>query len=184
MVTDDAVDDAFSMLLQSGFKQCATYESCTWRTLAAARKPYAPSTKAHVHINEHLLIGIFKKSDTLWRLSSLRPDMNETSAASDVISASDPSLPGPSISHGRGALSPLLPHPVHIPSIQRLTEAFILLSVRHTPSLLGYFWQSMICYLAQYVTKDGLLDHDLLQPHHKRFIEYMEKRRLGRSLKS
>ena len=32
----------------------------------------------------------------------------------------------------------------------------------------------MICYLVQYVTKDGLFDHGLLQPHQKLFIEFME----------
>ena len=163
---DNDITTAYSILRKLGFKACSIGAEC--RTAKAIG--FGPSPSAHAHLNAIRFIGLYKKSDTLWNISSLRPGHNVNRTTPDVITASDSVLPGPRPGRGRGAFSQTL-FPVHIPSAYRLTEAYILLTLRHSGQPLEFFWRSMLTYVIEFLLDDGILDTRDLEPHHRRFIE-------------
>lgn len=151
-----------------GFRECSLYTECRTTTPTAGR--LTPTPIAHAHTDKYCFIGLYKKSDTLWNLPSLRPSRTENKSKPDVISADHSSLPGPRPGRGRGAFLQGL-HPVYIPGAHRLTEAFILLILRDFGQLREFFWRAMITYVIEFVWDDGLLDLRDLEPHHRRFIQ-------------
>ena len=159
---------ACSILKVMGFRECALYAEC--RTVATVG--FTPCPTAHAHIDGIRFIGLYKKSDTLWSLPSLRADRKETDSIPDIITASDSALPRPRLGRGRGAFSRAL-YPVHIPSAHRLTEAFILLTLRDFEQPIEFFWRAMLTYIIEFLLEDGFLDASNLQPHHRRFIQLL-----------
>ncbi|KAJ5102018.1 hypothetical protein NUU61_004240 [Penicillium alfredii] len=90
VVADDLTAIASSSLRKAGFPACVKGLSCPFLT-AYQRLPLA----AHLHIDDELVISIYRKSDVLWELSW-----------SDLISASDLRLPSAVLGRGRGRLPP------------------------------------------------------------------------------
>ena len=137
VVPNDLTETASSSLQKAGFAACTHGLDCPSLT-AYQRLPLA----AHLHIDDELVISIYRKSDVLWELSW-----------SDLVSASDPRLPSAVLGRGRGRFSPecdivQVPHPV------RYCEALILLLCRDHCSRSANYWMAMLSYILEYVDVD------------------------------
>jgi len=120
VVEDDFMDAAYDTLQGAGFKKCKS-EGCNGNK----KLSYAPTPHTHLHITESERLGLYKKSDILWRL----PNLSDVDGES-ITRASDPNrLPGPDILGRRGRFQQDL-HPVRVPYISQLVQALLLLAMR------------------------------------------------------
>lgn len=74
IVSDNLIENASASLRKAGFASCTDSADCPFLN-AYQRLPLA----AHLHIDDELVISIYRKSDVLWELSW-----------PELISASDP----------------------------------------------------------------------------------------------
>lgn len=99
-------------------------------------------------------LGLYKKSDLLWRL----PNLSNVDGK-NIILASDPNqLPGPDILGRGGRLQQDL-HPVRVPSIYQLVQALLLLAKKDQRTYGGY-WMNWISYVLEFCTENGVFDKD------------------------
>ena len=118
VVEDDFINAAYDTLRGAGFRQCQS-EGCN----SNKKLRYAPTPHTHLHITQSERLGLYKKSDILWRL----PNLSNVDGKS-IILASDPNqLPGPDMLGRRGRLQQDL-HPVHVPTVYQLIQALLLLA--------------------------------------------------------
>ena len=129
---------------------------------------YVPCPSAHLHIERDLPIMLYNKSEYLWKIPSLGLSAPDDVLGEDIILASDPRLPRHTLGRGDGAFSELL-HPVRIPSVHRLTEAYILLNVGSRTHGFPWVWGGLLTYIMEYVDRDGLLDDNRLEPSCRRY---------------
>jgi hypothetical protein len=164
-VPDSLLDQAISTLLSVGFQSCQG----TACAITSARR-VSPIPVAHLHLSQSEDgLELFKQSDTLWKLPTLDPSRQLLGPESDIMLASDVSLPPRKIGGGAGPFPRSL-YAVHIPTIHRYTEAIILLGLRCRGQFHEAFWSAMLTYIEEYVYDHGRLNVDLLSPSHKRFL--------------
>ena len=158
---------AYSTLRKAGFNKCPQPLTCIMSPEYRAFR-YIPCPAAHVHIGHPDNIRLYNKSETLWKIPSLTLSAPDDVLGEDIILASDPRLPKDRPGRGPGAFSELL-YPVRIPSIHRLTDAYILLyvGIRNKGSSMG--WGGLLTYISEYVDGDGYLDVNRLEPSCRRF---------------
>lgn len=137
VVADDLTATASSSIQKAGFSACVRGPCCPFLT-TYQRLPLA----GHLHIDDELVISIYRKSDVLWELSW-----------SDLISASDPRLPSAVLGRGRGRFAPecdsvQVPHPV------QYCESLILLLCRDHGTRSANYWMAMLSYILEYVDVD------------------------------
>ncbi|CAE7195670.1 hypothetical protein CFE70_007625 [Pyrenophora teres f. teres 0-1] len=65
VIDDDFMDAAYDTLQGAGFRKCKP-EGCNGHKLL-----YAPTPQIHLHITESERLGLYRRSDVLWRLPNL-----------------------------------------------------------------------------------------------------------------
>lgn len=119
---------------------------------------------AHLHITESERLGLYKKSDILWRLPNLSVVDGES-----ITLASDPNqLHGPDILGRRGRFQQDL-HPVHVPCVSQLVQALLLLAKRDQNTYGGY-WMNWISYILEFCTENGVFNKSRLTGNYKTYI--------------
>jgi len=160
VIEDDFIDTAYDTLQGAGFKTCKQ-EGC----INNRKLPYAPTPHTHLHITESQRLGLFRKSDILWRL----PDLANVDGES-IMLASDPTqLPGPDILGRGGRFQQDLP-PVRVPTVPHFVQALLLLAKKDQRSHIGY-WMNWISYLTDYSTENGVFDVSRLTGDYKTYID-------------
>ncbi|CAG8248441.1 unnamed protein product [Penicillium salamii] len=159
VVPDDLTETASSSLRKAGFAACVKGLGCPFLT-AYQRLPLV----THLHIDDELVISIYRKSDVLWELSW-----------SDLVSASDPRLPSAVIGRGRGRFAPecdsvQVPHPV------RYCETLILLLCRDHCTKPANYWMAMLSYVLEYVDVDetDIFDENSLGEEYQPFYHALK----------
>lgn len=159
VVPDDLTGIALSLLWKAGFAACVQGFGCPFLT-AYKRLPLA----AHLHIDDDLVISIYRKSDILWELSW-----------SDLVSASDPRLPSAVIGRGQGRFPPeydsvQVPHPV------QYCETLILLLCRDHCTRPANYWIAMLSYILEYVDVDetDVFDENSLREEYQPFYRALK----------
>jgi len=151
---------AYNTLRGAGFKDCKS-GSCIGNKILS----YSPTPHIHLHITEFELLGLYKKSDLLWRL----PNLSNVDSES-IILASDPNqLPGPDIL-GRGGRFQQDLHPVRVPCVSQLVEALLLLA-KKDQSTYGGYWMNWIGYILEFCTENEVFDKDRLTGNYKAYID-------------
>ncbi|EXJ79892.1 hypothetical protein A1O3_08177 [Capronia epimyces CBS 606.96] len=150
IVPDDKISTAYEALREAGFPECSQFADC--RLCDKTSRKYWPVPPAHLHRDDFEVISLFKKSETLWNLSSFEVDRSN----GELMFASDPLLPH--TKQGVGRMTGFAPdlHPVRIPTPAYGTEAVIKLSFRDEE--VDYAWDILYGYMAEYVDRSDILD--------------------------
>ncbi|OAF98606.1 uncharacterized protein CC84DRAFT_1170045 [Paraphaeosphaeria sporulosa] len=159
VVDDDFMDAAYDTLQGAGFKKCKS-EGCNGNK----KLFYAPTPHTHLHITESERLGLYKRSDILWRL----PNLSNVDGESITL-ASDPNqLPGPDILGRRGRFQQDL-HPVRVPTVSQLVQVLLLLAKKDQNTYGGY-WINWISYILEFCTENGVFDKSRLTGNYKTYI--------------
>lgn len=159
VIEDNFMDAACDTLQSAGFKKCKS-EGCNGN-----KKLFqAPSPHSHLHITESERVGLYKKSDILWRI----PYLLDVDGESRNL-ASDPNqLPGPDILGRRGQYPQDL-HPVRVPCVSQLVQALLLLA-KKDQDMYGRYWMNWISHISEYCTENGVFDKSRLIGSYKSYI--------------
>ncbi|KAH4841353.1 hypothetical protein HBH75_226730 [Parastagonospora nodorum] len=159
VVDVDFIDAAYDTLQGAGFKKCSSEGCIDNKTLS-----YAPTPYAHLHITESERLGLYKRSDILWRL----PNLSNVDGACITL-ASDPNqLPGPDVL-GRGGRFRQGLHPVRVPTVSQLVQALLLLAKKDQNTYGGY-WMNWISYIVEFCSENGVFDKSQLPGNYKTYI--------------
>ena len=150
-------------------------QSCVVVTQTITR----PAPDAHFHITTDTSVCLRRQSRTLFNILNLNIQPMAADAETDLIYASDPSLPGERIGFGEGSFHPSL-YPVRIPSVRCFTEACLLNFLQEVDGLdpsgpnntLRYdsYFLSMVLYMVTYIYRPGLFNTDSLQSRFRDFV--------------
>ncbi|KAF3934049.1 hypothetical protein ABW19_dt0203494 [Dactylella cylindrospora] len=176
IVDDEDLGRASLVLLSAGLKECTSPE-CPKRTTRIR-----PLSQFHSHLAMPYKrsILVFRKSETLWRLSTQDEDVKN----GNIIPAHHSSIPARTIDGGMGPF-PVSDPPVYIPSAAFLTDGLIRLVISHFPEdddgpTLPYsYYLSMVNYISQYIYAKGRLDEKLLLPAVREFMRTIRYGGLG-----
>lgn len=128
VVDDDLMDAAYDTLQGDGFKKCKS-EGCFGN-----KKPsYAPTPHTHLHIAESERLGLYRRSDVLWRF----PNLSNVDGESITLASNPNQLPGPDILGRRGRFQQDL-HPVRVPTVSQLVQALLVLAKKDQNTYKGY----------------------------------------------
>jgi hypothetical protein len=159
IIDDDFMDAAYNTLQGAGFKKCMS-KGCNGNK----KLSYAPTPHTHLHITESERLGLYRRSDILWRLLNLSNVDGER-----ITLASDPNqLPGSDTLGRRGRFQQNL-HPVRIPTISQLVQALLLLAKKDQNTYRGY-WMNWISYILEFCTENGVFDKSRLTGNYKTYI--------------
>lgn len=156
---DELFSIAYIALLTAGFRACPNGRDCCGDH---SNPRWYPIPEAHLHLVENCVphpdthsprIELFKKSEVLWRIPTLRMEPSG-SGNSSIILASDSSLPSEREGFwGCGRINEK-DCPIKIPTASCYIEAIIRLYFRDESNDYlnnGYHWCSMLLYIVEYV---------------------------------
>ena len=148
--------------MSAGFLPCDQSSGC-----AHSDGLRGPPAFMHLHINDELVLPLYRKSDVLWEFEDLRC-LSEKSP--DIVIASDDRLPSASLDRGRGRF---LSHPctVKLPCAVRYCEAVILLLCRDYDSSYEAYWFVILGYMLDYIDGTDMLDENMLQEGYRKFYQ-------------
>ncbi|CAG8380372.1 hypothetical protein CBS147333_9308 [Penicillium roqueforti] len=166
VIPDDLTQVALSSLMSAGFLPCNQSSGCPHSDTLRV-----PPAFKHLHINDELVVSLYRKSDVLWEFEDLRylPEKNP-----DIMIASDDRLPSASLGRGRGRFSS---HPctVKLPCAVRYCEALILLLCRDYDSSYETYWLAILSYMLEYVDGTDILDENKLQEGYRKFYHALKQ---------
>ncbi|KAJ5678021.1 uncharacterized protein N7477_003654 [Penicillium maclennaniae] len=94
VIPDDKIGTASSALEGAGYVLCPEGVNCPF-----VYGCLAPIPSEHFHINQDMIISLYRKSEMLWRLENF--DSSGLNDSEDMISASDLRLPPSVLGRGR-----------------------------------------------------------------------------------
>ncbi|KAA8644520.1 uncharacterized protein ATNIH1004_008724 [Aspergillus tanneri] len=165
VVSDDMHEKAVLVLLAAGFHYCKAGPGCILHRSFANK----PVSAAHLHLDRHRPLRLYKQSEILWAYPTLPTEKPEADSLHYIL-GNDPRLREqkkgfpPCCGRYYDSL-----HPVKMPHPTKLVEALIFLVCRDqdpNPEIPGYesVWFLWYMHLLMYVGESGLLLPDQLDP--------------------
>ncbi|PWY90483.1 hypothetical protein BO94DRAFT_565094 [Aspergillus sclerotioniger CBS 115572] len=142
IVPDALTETDFSTSSHAGFLACTQGLKCPYSIASQGM-----STVAHLHINDELVISLYRKSDMLWDF----PDFNIATNSADITSASNIQL------------SPARLGPV------RYCEAVVLRLCRDHDSPREPYRMTMLTYVVEYVDGTDSFHEECLKEDNRKF---------------
>jgi hypothetical protein len=178
-VPDRDIPVARTALCDAGLKLCVD-QNCVVVTQIIT----GPVPDGHFHVTVDTFVYLRRQSRTLFNIPDLNIRPITADPETDLIYASNPSLPKERMGFGEGSFHPSL-YPVRIPSVRCFTEACLLNFLREIDGLdrsgrgdmLRYdlYFLSMVCYMITYVYRPGVFNMDSLQPRFRDFVNAIMK---------
>ncbi|PYI31704.1 hypothetical protein BP00DRAFT_343229 [Aspergillus indologenus CBS 114.80] len=165
VVPDALLEKGLSTLSGAGFLPCTQGLECP--CLGA---PQSLSSLAHLHINDELVVSLYRKSEMLWDF----PEFDIATDSADIISASDGHLPLASLARGQGRFPAYL-SAVRIPTAIRYCEAVINLLCRDHKAPREPYWLAIVTYILEYVDGTEAFHEECLKDGYRQFYTAMKQ---------
>lgn len=162
IIPDESTETAFSSIRKAGFAPCIQGLGCPFLN-GYRRHPPAE----HLHIDDELMISVYRKSDVLWELSLSK-------GSPDLLNASDKRLPPAVPGRGQGRFPPefdfvRIPHPV------RYCEAIIMLLCRDYDTRSATYWMTILTYILEYVDETDIFNENSLGEAYRPFYHALKE---------
>jgi hypothetical protein len=177
VIPDQALPEAASVLRQAGFHPCTNGRECPFAHDTLQFIP-SPPASAHFHMTGRNVVLLFKKSKTLWNVTSFSASPKSAPGAKIILASDREHLPKYEPGLGEGAFPDSL-HPIRMPSAHCLVETYSSLMLRDWGEDYGTFWMSMLAYIMRYVDDKGRLDLNQVEKGRKNFYLDMKAGKVG-----
>ncbi|KAJ5742469.1 uncharacterized protein N7511_011488 [Penicillium nucicola] len=162
VIPDESTKIALTSIRKAGFAGCLPGLGCPVLDGYRGNLPIE-----HWHIDDELVISVYRKSDVLWEISFSEGSL-------DILNASDERLPSAVPGRGRGRFPPefgsvQIPHPV------RYCEAVIMLLCRDNGTRSANYWMAILTYILEYVDETVLFDENSLGEAYKSFYRALKE---------
>lgn len=160
VVEEDLMEAAYDNLQEAAFDSCED-EDCGFGRLSST----SPIPHKHLHIAKNIRLGLWKKTDTLWRL----PNLSDVDGENIILASDLEKLPVSPIP-GRGGPFPQDLHPVRIPNVYQVFKVSLLLATKHQDTFNVYYMKG-IWWILEYCIDNGGFDTNQLTGDYRAYAE-------------
>lgn len=150
VVPDESTETAYDSIRKVGFAPCVQGLGCPFLN-GYRRQPPAE----HLHIDDELVISIYRKSDVLWE-----PSLSKGNPY--LLNASDKRFPPAVPGRGQGRFPPEFDF-VRILHPLRYCEVIIRLLCRDYDTRSATYWMAVLTYILEYVDETDIFNENSLE---------------------